>query len=161
MSKRRRKRLGQAQHAGDIVIATLSRLGLTDQARRLAIERVWHAALGPAVATHTEILSFCRGVLLVRIAGSTWLQELSYMKESVIERVNGLLARPEVRELRLIAGHFARGHLRPSQSLPKFAPRPLTPEALEEGYRIAHSIEDAEVRTCFARWVARATQDPW
>ena len=67
-----------------------------DPERRLPAYRtwaLWAETVGAAVAAHAEPAGFRDGVLSVRVAGSAWMQELQFMKETLRERL-GLAPAP-------------------------------------------------------------------
>lgn len=143
---RARRRRAKPVKAGDILVKTLAKLGLGDQGRRLRLYQVWHQAVGPEIAARTEPGAFSRGVLTVKATSNAWLNELTFLREEIICRLNKAVGSQMVKDLKLQSGRLA-----PKQ---KTTPEPvivapLDPEDLVEARRTAEPIEDPEVRAAF------------
>jgi predicted nucleic acid-binding Zn ribbon protein len=86
----------------------LALAGLTAQlapATLLAeVQRVWPEAAGEAFAAASEPVSERDGVVVVACTSAVWAQELDLLSERVLERLNGLLGRGEVKRLRVRTG---------------------------------------------------------
>jgi predicted nucleic acid-binding Zn ribbon protein len=67
------------------------------------VQRVWPAAVGPAIAAEATPNSERNGVLTVSCTASVWAQELDLMGPAILARLNELLGRPAVERLRCIA----------------------------------------------------------
>lgn len=80
-------------------------LGLTDYARAMKIGRAWREAVGQRVAARTVPQSYNRGTLVIRAASPAWQNELTFMKEQLIERLRATLPDIEVRELKVVSGY--------------------------------------------------------
>ena len=83
-------------------------LGLTDVARRLRIGRAWRQAVGEQIANRTEPETFRRGVLLVKAASAAWQNELVFLREEIILKVNKALGGETVKELKVVTGRVVR-----------------------------------------------------
>ncbi|MBK8013299.1 MAG: DUF721 domain-containing protein [Deltaproteobacteria bacterium] len=70
--------------------------------------------IGPPVADHAEAASFRAGVLTLTVSESAWLTELTFLRGAIIERLNHLLGRTVVKDIRLRLGVVERK--RPVQS---------------------------------------------
>ncbi|MBN1962559.1 MAG: DUF721 domain-containing protein [Deltaproteobacteria bacterium] len=94
--------------AGDALLAALGKTGLSDQARRLMISQIWTKAVGKQTARHTEPDGFSRGVLRVKASSAAWQNELTFLKAEIINRLNDVLGKKIVREIRVVAGSVRR-----------------------------------------------------
>lgn len=134
----------------DAMASTLGRLGLSEQAQRLRIAQHWSAAVGARIADRTLPHAFARGVLTVKVASSAWQNELTFLKEDIIARLNELLGQRLVRDLKVVSGHLG------SSAGRRGAP-PARPTA-EEASTAAHTAEaigDPEVRAAFGGMMSR------
>ena len=73
------------------------------------VQRVWPDAVGAVVAAEALPTAERRGVLTVSCSASVWAQELDLMSQSILERLNGLLARGQIARLRCVATPPFRG----------------------------------------------------
>jgi predicted nucleic acid-binding Zn ribbon protein len=85
-----------------------SRMGLSARLEREKALILWKEAVGSNVARRTAAMSIRGGRLVVVVKDSTWLQELSLLKEDIIERLNSLLGKRIVEDLILRIGDPAR-----------------------------------------------------
>ena len=114
---------------------------------------IWDAAVGPQIAGRARPVSFRDGILTVAVASAPWMQQLTFLKTGMIEKLNGRLGCELVREIYLKAGL-------PESSPPrnKTAVRKSRPLKADEKLRIAEetaSIPDPELREGFASLFAR------
>jgi len=65
---------------------------------------VWKDAVGKGIAEHAHPVWIKNGCLRVNVTDSIWLQELEYVKETIIEKVNGKLGRNAVQRIDLRFG---------------------------------------------------------
>ncbi len=119
----RKRRSGSApQPLGDILYAALKRRGMTAGLDIHAVLKLWPAAVGPRIAAQTRPDGLRAGRLFVRAASSVWVQQLHFLKQEIIEKLNALCGKPTVREILFTVGHIPAAEL----SLPL-----QTPPALE------------------------------
>jgi len=87
---------------GDVLRAALDRLPIARQLDDYALWLHWDAIAGPAVAAHARPERMQRGVLVVRVDGAEWMQELQFLKHELRERLNARLGRAAVRDIFLV-----------------------------------------------------------
>lgn len=84
----------------DIILRRLtSRMGIDT---RLEMEKavvLWEEVVGAKVARRARADAVRGGILFVRVANSTWLQELSLLKEGIIEKLNALLEDDMIKDI--------------------------------------------------------------
>jgi len=59
----------------------------------------WEDAVGKAIAGHAKPTWIKKGCLRVTVTDAIWLQELEYLKETIIEKLNGKLGRNAVQRI--------------------------------------------------------------
>lgn len=162
------RRNGTATPVSEPLAATLQRLGLGDQLLRLRILGLWQKAVGTRVADNAEPEAFGRGVLTVRARSAPWQQELSYLKETICEKLNEALlesgagtkkkqGKGPIVDLRIVAGRLKK------QRLAKPTWDAATAEESQKAKRAAQDIGDPELRQVFERFVEmnyRARRSP-
>jgi predicted nucleic acid-binding Zn ribbon protein len=158
MKYRRRTKSRPLEESGDVVYRALKQAGFSDYARRLKIFQSWDEAVGSDIAARTMPQSFSRGVLTIKAATATWQNELVFLRVSIMSKLNGLLGKNMVRDLKIISGH-----LEPRREA--HVPADIAPAA--EDYAIAREtslpIDDPEIKEAFERLMAKdrcAKRDP-
>jgi predicted nucleic acid-binding Zn ribbon protein len=68
------------------------------------VQRAWPDAAGEAFAAASEPVSERDGTVTVACRSAVWAQELDLFSERVLERLNGLVSRGEVKRLRVRTG---------------------------------------------------------
>jgi len=94
---------GKLEPVGSLVGHLLQGLGLEKRLREYRAVQAWAATVGPAVAAHARATAIQDGVLFVEVDASVWMQELSLLRESIVERLNAALGAPLVRRIVLSA----------------------------------------------------------
>jgi predicted nucleic acid-binding Zn ribbon protein len=70
--------------------------------------QIWERAVGPALARNASPAAVKKGLLLVHVNSSAWLQELHFQKAALIARINQEAGEVLVEDIR-----FKIGPLRP------------------------------------------------
>ncbi|MCB0792194.1 MAG: DUF721 domain-containing protein [Flavobacteriales bacterium] len=76
--------------------------GLREKLDEQEVASIWDEVAGGMVARHTKDLSLKRGRLTVTVDSAPLRQELSYLKEQLIDRLNERFGREVVREVVLV-----------------------------------------------------------
>ena len=135
----------------------LDRHGVARELREHRILARWPELVGEQLAQRTFPDGLERGLLWVRVANSSWLHELSFLRESLIDQINRELGDPPlVRELRFHIGPRERvaddDALAPTVRIRREPPRRREPPAPAAGERLAAierdsaSVSDPELR---------------
>lgn len=112
------------------------------------------ARIGPPIVDHAEPVLFRRGALTLRVGESAWLTELSFLSEQIRTRMNTLLGRELVKEVRLRLGPLERPPATPPRK------RPIPPEARARIREWASAITDDELREAVVRAAERHAANP-
>lgn len=101
---RRPKKIRSFKKAGDVLAATLNRLGLTERIHTHRAIEIWDDTVGPQVAFHAQPDRISNRVMRVHVDHNTWLQQLSYMKTLILSRLNEQLGEGTLIDLELRLG---------------------------------------------------------
>ncbi len=95
----------QVVRAGDLVDELIGKRSIAGAVREHRLVTGWKEIVGERVAARTWPDGLKNGVLQVRVANSSWLHELSFMREMMIDAANRHVGPPSlVRDLRLHLG---------------------------------------------------------
>ncbi len=89
---------------GDIVAQLMARRGYANERSAAVQQEAWAAAAGQALARFTRVGLIRRGVLEVMVANSTMMQELTFQKTSLLEKLKTQLPDAKLRDLRFRIG---------------------------------------------------------
>lgn len=153
---RSRQRVGHP--ASDLVRALLDRHGIARELREHRILARWRELVGPTLSDRTWPDGLERGLLWVRVKNSSWLHQLSFLREDLIARLQRELGDPPiVTDIRFHVG--ARGRVAEDDALaptlrirraPARERQPPPPPSHERQAQIrgeADRIEDEELRS--------------
>jgi predicted nucleic acid-binding Zn ribbon protein len=92
------------QHVSNVLAQLMARRGFARQQGAAACQEAWGRAAGPLAAEHTRAGAVRRGTLEVMVAHSTLLQELSFQKIELLQRLQELLPDEGIRDIRFRVG---------------------------------------------------------
>lgn len=69
--------------------------------KSLSIQNKWQHIVGAVISRHSKILYVKDNILHVAVDNSTWLNELSLMKEQIIQKVHEILPDLQIEEIKL------------------------------------------------------------
>jgi len=99
-----RKKIIAPQFLGDVLSSILKNRGWDAIIRERRVFEIWEDAVGGPIARNAQPDRIERGVLIVRVRSSSWAQEMTYMKDRIIARLNEKLSRQMVTDMRFIQG---------------------------------------------------------
>jgi len=145
--KVKRPRMRSPKPLADLLDEGLKGLGLGDRLRELDIWRFWPEVVGETIASRAQPLRIINGVLTVAVSSGPWMQELSFLKSVMKQKLNSRLGSEIVQEIVLKSGKVvAPAVLSDDEPLPR---KPLTARQLEQISEQASQIVDAETRDAF------------
>ncbi|MFN8545176.1 MAG: DUF721 domain-containing protein [Candidatus Binatia bacterium] len=89
---------------GDVLEAALARLPGAASLADFALWTEWDAIVGDPLCRHARPGRLRRGVLVVQVDDSAWMQEVHFFKREIRARLNARLGRAAVRDLFLVLG---------------------------------------------------------
>jgi predicted nucleic acid-binding Zn ribbon protein len=146
---------------GTILAGLAHRLGLESKLFEARLRRHWPDIVGEPIATHTRPDQVRFKKLYIFVHNSVWLQQLTFLKPVLLQKVNQLTGQPLVTEIVLRIGDF------PVHSLP--SPQPSVSEPtrseptallLEEAALHTQGIQDQTLRDHLAAVMAQTLSRP-
>ena len=103
MSKPPKK--SQPMSIADVMAQVLAQKGMSERLAQVGAMNDWSAAVGTQIAAVTEPLSVTAdGVLWVRVTTAAWMNELSLLAPTLLQRLNATPSRAPVKQLRFRLG---------------------------------------------------------
>ena len=94
------------ERLGDILHRTVRRLPLKRKLDDYAIWDIWEDTVGATVARNARPEKIRNGTLFVKVRAAAWMQQLQYMKDILLEKLNQRLEREAVRNIFFVVGEF-------------------------------------------------------
>jgi len=118
---------------------------------------VWNAAVGKQIASKARPVSFRDGILTVAVSSAPWMQQLTFLKQGIIDKLNSRIGAELVRDIYLKAGQS-----QPLTSEPqprKKTERNLTDAEIRRIHEQTAAISDPELRAAFAKLLEKQLSD--
>jgi len=142
---------------GTILTGVAHRLGLESKLFEARLRRDWPDIVGDPIATHTRPDQIRFKKLYVFVHNSVWLQQLTFLKPVLLEKVNTMAGETLVTEIVLRIGELSaeqRSSLPPST---QEATRPQpSAELLKEAALHSQGIQDPALREHLAAVMVQA-----
>lgn len=98
------KKSQKPESIGNILTPFLKRTGLSWRIKEQKIIENWKEIVGRDIAQNTEPFRLRGGVLFVRVSNPIWVQQLHFLKEIIIKKINQEIKDVVVDDLRLFIG---------------------------------------------------------
>jgi hypothetical protein len=111
MYRRKRARKGQKklERLGDFLEKALKRKKISIDIMDHDIRDAWKNAVGPQISAQSNPFKFKNGMLYIKVSTPTWMQELRFMKQEIMDRLNAAMGSKTLKDI-----HFSIGHTVPS-----------------------------------------------
>lgn len=147
-----RKEPSQIERLGDILGKSLKRLELSPKLGEYEVWPIWNSTVGTAIARNAQPEKIRNGTLFVKVASSTWMQELQYMKDMISEKLNDSLGRPVVKNIFFYVGKLDDKTPRSRSQETSASDSPARESPLDE--EELRSVKNPEIRRALKRLYA-------
>jgi hypothetical protein len=136
---------------------TIESLGLKEAVAKGAALLLWPEVVGEAVAQVTRAETVRGSTLVVTVTDSSWLQQLRYLEEPMVEKLNQALGQPVIEGL-----YFQLGSIVDPDQVeePQEADETLSPEEASQLEELVSGIKDGELRATVKRLIQVARRLP-
>jgi len=140
-----------------ILEKTLKTLEIDVPLKTYSIWGAWRGIVGESVALQTQPHSIRNRILFVDVSHPTWIQQLQFLKPSLLGKINEFLGEPLIQDIR-----FRLGKISPSIPVPPKIPHwdeeKLDKRTLNRIENLVREIDDEEVRKGFRNVLIRAAK---
>ncbi len=130
-----------------ILDETLKSLGVHVPMKGYSIWGAWREIVGESVASNAQPSVIRNRILFIEVSHPTWVQQLQFLKPTLLERLNGFLGEPLIEDIRFRLGKISPSSS-PSVKESAWNEEELRPETLSRIEILLQKIEDVETRTC-------------
>ena len=139
---------GTMERLGDIVERTVKRLPLSRRLEDYAVWTVWDDTVGPAIARNARPEKLRNGTLFVRVRAPAWMQQLHYMKDIMLEKLNRELGREVITNIFFVVGEVTA---EPPREDPTDPVEPAAVDTTRLPEQALDGIDDPELRDSLRR----------
>lgn len=145
MAKRSRMRFPAL--LAEVLDDGLKGLGIAGRLREASIWAIWPEVVGKTIASRAQPVRIIDGTLTVAVSSGPWMQELTFLKGMMLQKLNARLGGEVVREIVLRSGRVVPP-APPEEDAPR-VPKQLSREQQAWIEAEAEAIEDEETRAAF------------
>jgi predicted nucleic acid-binding Zn ribbon protein len=151
------------ERLGEILNRLMAQEGYAHRGGQGAVFERWNEMVGEILSQKSWPVSLRNRVLLVRVSGSVWMQELQMQKRQIMERIWDLVGEEEVKDIRwTVRGNVPRMRRPQAPSDPPArATRPLNEEESAWVEAVASQVEDPDLRNTLGRLLGKYLRSPW
>ncbi|MBU0987478.1 MAG: DUF721 domain-containing protein [Proteobacteria bacterium] len=101
---KKRKKTKDFSHIGSVIGNVLGSYRHQSDEDLSRIWNLWDQAVGEAIAKNARPWAFKGKLLLVNVTSSTWAHQLQFLKTDIIQKVNNVLGKELVEEIKFKIG---------------------------------------------------------
>jgi hypothetical protein len=128
-----------------ILDQTLKGLELDVPMKAYSIWSAWQEIMGAAVALQTRPRAIRNHILFIDVSHSTWMQQLQFLKPTLLEKINGFLGETLIEDIRFKVGKIPQT----ATPLPEKKEEKLDRQTLNRIEQLVEKITDGDVRKGF------------
>lgn len=102
---RKKKTQSRLQSIGEILFSSFKGKGVAAKIEESSLMKLWPKAVGQQIVLQTQPDCFKNGTLFVKTTSSIWVQQLHFMKEEILQKLNELAGKIAVKDIRFSVGH--------------------------------------------------------
>ncbi|MBW2631211.1 MAG: DUF721 domain-containing protein [Deltaproteobacteria bacterium] len=122
--RRSGKRRRNLQKMGDFLQKALKRKKILLDLIDYRILDIWNRAVGPQISAHTNPFKFKNGTLFVNVSDPAWMQQLRFMNQEIMDKVNLDWEKEEIKNIYFSIGDI---HHTPAKTTDHFIDFSLYP----------------------------------
>jgi predicted nucleic acid-binding Zn ribbon protein len=128
-----------------ILEQTLKGLELNVPLKTYSIWGAWKEIVGEAIALQTQPRAIRNHILFIDVSHSTWMQQLQFLKPTLLGKINGFLGESLIEDIRFKVGKIPAA----VTPLPERKEESLDRKTIDRVERLIENITDAEVKKGF------------
>lgn len=145
MTDRSRPKMKRPAPVGDLLAGALQGSPAARLLKEGSIWQVWGETVGPQIARRAQPAAIRNGILTVAVSNAPWLQQLSFMKSELRDRLNSAIGEELVKDIYLKAGNLPEASEPPPPER-RSKLRSVTQEEEARIHRATDELNDPELR---------------
>ncbi|MDI6762498.1 MAG: DUF721 domain-containing protein [Thermodesulfobacteriota bacterium] len=137
-----------------ILEQTLKGLELDVPLKTYSIWGAWKEIVGEAIALQTQPHAIRNRILFIDVSHSTWMQQLQFLKPTLLGKINGFLGESLIEDIRFKVGKIPQA----VTPLPERKEERLDRQTMNQIERLVENITDAEVKKGFRELLIKSAK---
>jgi hypothetical protein len=142
------KKFVPIESLGSVLEQSLKRLDLAARLDDYAVWPIWNDVVGKIIARNAQPEKIRNGTLIVKVSSPVWMQQLQFMKDMIVAKLNHRLKGEIVKNI-----FFMVGRIDADDELSAPASESVETAACQIDEEFLQSIADPEVRAAFKKLV--------
>jgi predicted nucleic acid-binding Zn ribbon protein len=135
------------ERLGAVLDQSLKRFELTGRLDEYGVWPIWNDVVGKTIALNAQPEKIRNGTLFVKVTSPVWMQQLQFMKEMIVEKLNQRLKSEVVKTIFFMVGRIDAPESESVEAMETQA-HP-TPRPIDENF--LKSIDDPAIRDAFKK----------
>jgi hypothetical protein len=140
-----------------ILEKTLKALEIDVPLKTYSIMGAWKEIVGEPVSIHSQPYSIRNRILFIDVSHSTWMQQLQFLKPTLLEKINHFLGEPLIHDIRFRLGKISPTNPK-SPKTPSLKDEKLDKPTLNRIESIIQKIDDQDLRKIMRDVLMRGAQ---
>ncbi|HYA94389.1 MAG TPA: DUF721 domain-containing protein [Thermodesulfobacteriota bacterium] len=128
-----------------ILEKTIKSLEIDVPLKTYSILGAWNEIVGESVAAHSQPHSIRNRILFIDVTHPTWMQQLQFLKPTLLEKVNTFLGESLIEDIRFKLGKIS-SNISPLPQTPSMEDERVDRSTLNRIESLLQGIDDEEVR---------------
>jgi len=99
--------MNKPQSIRSILEKTIKTLEIDAPLKTYSVMGAWKEIVGEAVAIHSKPYSIRNRILFIEVSHPTWMQQLQFLKLTLLEKINHFLGEPLIQDIRFKVGKIS------------------------------------------------------
>lgn len=99
--------MNKPQSIRSILEKTIKTLEIDAPLKTYSVMGAWKEIVGEAVAIHSKPYSIRNRILFIEVSHPTWMQQLQFLKLTLLEKINLFLGEPLIQDIRFKVGKIS------------------------------------------------------
>lgn len=136
---------------------TLKSMGIQGPMKGYSLWGAWKEIVGESVALNTQPSVIRNRILFIKVSHPTWIQQLQFLKPTLLEKLNGFLGEPLIEDIRFRLGKIAEAS--PSRErTPSWTEEELDQATRSRIETLLQKIEEGEARRTLQEILVRGAK---
>jgi len=136
--------MNKPQSLRSVLEKTLKSLEIDVPLKTYSIFGAWKEIVGDSLTLHTQPRSIRNRILFIDVSHSTWMQQLQFLKPTLLEKINTFLGEPHIQDIRFKLGKIPKPPTVPSKT-ESWSGEDLDGATLKRIESLLQKLEDEEV----------------
>lgn len=133
------------QSIRSILEKTLKGLNMDVPLRTHSIWSAWKEIVGESVSVNAQPRSIRNRILFIEVSHSTWIQQLQFLKTTLLEKINTFLGEPLIEDIRFRLGKIPI-HMQPLPEGKKWKDERLDKRVTDQIESLLEKMDNPEVK---------------